>query len=73
MTDDERAELDALRAENQRLKAVRVDGGLSKLAASAQRERSARTTLLAGGDVAAPELYEVSMEAAKLVMRDMGF
>lgn len=77
MTEDLQAELDRLRAENAELSrarnsedGARMNAGLSKLAAAANREAQQYRTLQAGGEIAVD--LPVAQEAAMLVMQDMG-
>ena len=76
MTDDERAELDRLRAENQALRAQTrstVDGGLSRLAQHAQRESALYARIQQGGlEVTGGDMYDSAYDAATIVMREMG-
>ncbi len=66
MTDDERAELERLRAEVASLKRTRVDGGLSRLAAHARSEPSV------GQESRGGEVFDSAYDGALVVMKDMG-
>ncbi len=68
LMDDKDAEIARLKAQL----AERVDGGLSKLASHATRERGDYQRLQSGGDVNAPEIHETAMEAATYILADWG-
>lgn len=68
MTEDERAELERLRAENAALKSQRpADGGMSRLLQAARREAGFANRDFDGGVT-----YDNAYPAAEAVMRDMG-
>ena len=68
--DERDLEIERLRAELAQVKSQKVDGGMGKLAAAANREAAEYRTLMSGGDVSAPQLVDVSREAADFAFSD---